>query len=85
MANATNLLLEQVEVQNGSTKILLYRISRKETKTVMQNNDMVDVTEEKDHMCMCDYCIHKYYCFVAGKKKEYCGNYTEERWIHGRE
>lgn len=51
----------------------------------MQNNDMVDVTEEKDHMCMCDYCIHKYYCFVAGKKKEYCGNYTEERWIHGRE
>ena len=46
----------------------------------MQNNDMVDVTEEKDHMCMCDYCIHKYYCFVAGKKKEYCGNYTEERW-----
>ena len=43
----------------------------------MQNNDMVDVTEEKDHMCMCDYCIHKYYCFVAGKKKEYCGNYTE--------
>ena len=43
----------------------------------MQNNDMVDVTEEKDHMCMCDYCIHKYYCFVAFKKKEYCGNYTE--------
>lgn len=43
----------------------------------MQNNDMVNVTEEKDHMCMCDYCIHKYYCFVAGKKKEYCGNYTE--------
>ena len=45
----------------------------------MQNNDMVDATEEKDHMCMCDYCIHKYYCFVAGKKKEYCGNYTERR------
>ena len=50
----------------------------------MQNNDMVDVTEE-NHMCMCDNCIHRPYCFVAGKKKEYCGNYTEERWIHGRE
>ena len=45
----------------------------------MHENNMVDVTEE-NHMCMCDYCIHKYYCFVAGKKKEYCGNYTEERW-----
>ena len=77
----TNLLLEQVEVQNGSTKILLYRISRKETKTVMQNNDVVDVTvtEDKNHMEICDHCIHRHYCFVAGKKKEYCGNYTERR------
>lgn len=38
---------------------------------------MVDVTEEKDHMC--EYCIHKNYCFVAFKKKEYCGNCTQER------
>ena len=53
----------------------------------MQNNDMVDVTvtEDKNHIGMCDNCIHRPYCFVAGKKKEYCGNYTEERWIHGRE
>ena len=50
--------------------------------TVMQNNDMVDVTEDKNHMEICDNCIHRFYCFVAGKKKEYCGNYTEERWIH---
>ena len=48
----------------------------------MQNNDMVDVTvtEDKNHMEICDNCIHRSYCFVAGKKKEYCGNYTEERW-----
>ena len=47
----------------------------------MQNNDMVDVTvtEDKNHIGMCDYCIHRPYCFVAGKKKEYCGNYTERR------
>lgn len=49
--------------------------------TVMQNNDMVDVTEDKNHMEICDNCIHRFYCFVAGKKKEYCGNYTEERWM----
>lgn len=51
----------------------------------MHENNMVDVTEEKDHMCMCDYCIHRSYCFVAGKKKEYCGNYTEmnryKEWV----
>ena len=47
--------------------------------TVMQNNDMVDVTEDKNHMEVCDNCIHRSYCFVAGKKKEYCGNYAEER------
>ena len=39
----------------------------------------VTVTEDKNHIGMCDYCIHKDYCFVAGKKKEYCGNYTERR------
>ena len=49
--------------------------------TVMQNNDMFDVTEDKNHMEICDNCIHRFYCFVAGKKKEYCRNYIEERWI----
>ena len=43
----------------------------------MQNNDMVDVTEDENHMRICAFCIHRSYCFVAGKKKEYCGNYTE--------
>ena len=52
--------------------------------TVMQNNDMVDVTEDKNHMEICDNCIHRSYCFVAGKKKEYCGNYREERENYGR-
>lgn len=45
--------------------------------TVIQNNDMFDVIEDKNHMEICDNCMHRSYCFVAGKKKEYCGNYTE--------
>ena len=49
--------------------------------TVMQNNDMVDVTEDKNHMEICNNCIHRSYCFVAGKKEEYCGNYIEKRRI----
>ena len=45
---------------------------------------MVDVTEDKNHIGICDNCIHRPYCFVAGKKKEYCGNYTEESGWEGR-